>query len=77
MVQPLRDYVLLEKVPDEKKVGKIILATANENESALATVVAVGPVSAGLGSVADFAAVVAVAAASPSLSPSYTACRYL
>ena len=43
MVQPLRDYVLLEKVPDEKKVGKIILATSNDNESALATVVAVGP----------------------------------
>ena len=42
MVQPLRDYVLLEKVPDEKKVGKIILATSNDNESALATVVAVG-----------------------------------
>ena len=43
MVQPLRDYVLLEKVPDEKKVGKIIIATSNSNESALATVVAVGP----------------------------------
>lgn len=43
MVQPLRDYVLLEKVPDEKKVGKIIIATSTENESALATVKAVGP----------------------------------
>ena len=43
MVEPLRDYVVLEKVPDEKKVGKIIIATANDNESAVATVIAVGP----------------------------------
>lgn len=43
MIKPLRDYVVLEKVPEEKKVGSIILATAKDNESALATVIAVGP----------------------------------
>ena len=43
MIKPLRDYVVLEKVPEEKKVGSIIIATAKDNESALATVVAVGP----------------------------------
>ncbi len=43
MIKPLRDYVVLEKIPEEKKVGSIIIATSHENESALATVVAVGP----------------------------------
>lgn len=43
MIKPLRDYVLLEKVPEEKKVGGIIIASSHENESALAEVVAVGP----------------------------------
>ncbi len=43
MIRPLRDYVVLEKVPEEKKIGGIIIATAKENESALASVVAVGP----------------------------------
>lgn len=43
MIRPLRDYVVLEKVPDEKKVGSIIIASTKENESALAVVIAVGP----------------------------------
>lgn len=43
MIKPLRDYVVLQKVPEEKKVGSIILASAKDNESALAEVVAVGP----------------------------------
>ena len=43
MIKPLRDYVVLEKIPEEKKVGGIIIATSHENESAVALVVAVGP----------------------------------
>lgn len=43
MIKPLRDYVVLEKVPEEKKVGSIIIASSHENESALANVIAVGP----------------------------------
>jgi chaperonin GroES len=43
MIKPLRDYVVLEKVPDEKKVGGIIIASSHENESAVAMVIAVGP----------------------------------
>ncbi len=43
MIKPLRDYVVLEKVPEEKKVGGIIIATSHDNESALAKVIAVGP----------------------------------
>ena len=43
MIKPFRDYVVLEKVPEEKQVGGIILATSKDNDSALATVVAVGP----------------------------------
>ncbi|MCI1734717.1 MAG: co-chaperone GroES [Bacilli bacterium] len=43
MIKPLRDYVVLEKVPEEKKVGGIIIATSHENESAVAKVIAVGP----------------------------------
>lgn len=43
MIRPLRDYVVLEKIPEEKKVGSIILASAKDNESAVANVVAVGP----------------------------------
>ena len=43
MIKPLREYVVLEKIPEEKKVGSIIIATRHENESALAMVDAVGP----------------------------------
>ncbi|MCH3966828.1 MAG: co-chaperone GroES [Bacilli bacterium] len=43
MIKPLRDYVVLEKLPEEKKVGSIIIASTHENDSAVATVVAVGP----------------------------------
>ena len=43
MIKPLRDYVVLEKLPEEKKVGSIIIATAKDNESAVANVIAVGP----------------------------------
>ena len=42
MIKPLRDYVVLEKIPDEKKIGNIIIATSHENESAVALVIAVG-----------------------------------
>lgn len=43
MIKPLRDYVVLEKIPEEKKIGGIIIATSHENESAVAKVIAVGP----------------------------------
>lgn len=43
MIKPLRDYVVLEKVPEEKKVGGIYIATSTDHDSALANVVAVGP----------------------------------
>lgn len=43
MIRPLRDYVVLEKVPEEKEIGGIIIATKSDNESAVAKVVAVGP----------------------------------
>ncbi len=43
MLRPLRDYVVLEKIPEEKKIGGIILATNHDNDSAVATVIAVGP----------------------------------
>lgn len=43
MIKPLRDYVVLEKLPEEKKVGSIIIANAKDNESAVASVIAVGP----------------------------------
>lgn len=43
MIKPLRDYVVLEKVPEEKKIGGIIIATSHDNESAVANVIAVGP----------------------------------
>ena len=41
MIQPLADYVLLEKLPSEKKVGSIILTT-DKKQGNVATVVAVG-----------------------------------
>ena len=43
MIKPLRDYVVLEKVPEEKEVGGIIIATKHDNDSAVAKVIAVGP----------------------------------
>ncbi len=43
MIKPLRDYVVLEKLPEEKKVGSIIIPNAKDNESAVANVIAVGP----------------------------------
>lgn len=43
MIKPLRDYVVLEKLPEEKKVGSIFVATATDKDSACAKVVAVGP----------------------------------
>lgn len=43
MIRPLRDYVVLEKVPEEKQVHGIIIASSHDNESAIAKVVAVGP----------------------------------
>lgn len=43
MIKPLRDYVVLEKMPEEKQIGGIIIATSKENESAVAKVIAVGP----------------------------------
>ncbi len=39
MIKPLSDYVLLEKVPSEKKVGSIIL-TSEKKTGNVATVVA-------------------------------------
>ena len=41
MIQPLHDYVLLEKVPQEKKVGSIVLTTEKKVGN-VATVVALG-----------------------------------
>ncbi len=43
MLKPLRDYVVLEKVPEEKEIGGIIIATSHDNDSAVAKVIAVGP----------------------------------
>ena len=42
MIKPLGDNLLIEKVPNEKKVGSIIL-TSEKKTGNLATVVAVGP----------------------------------
>ena len=42
MIRPLNDFVLLEKLPSEKKVGSIIL-TKEEKAANVATIVAVGP----------------------------------
>lgn len=42
MIKPLNDYVLLEKLEAEKKVGAIIL-TSEKKKANAATVVAVGP----------------------------------
>ena len=42
MIKPLSDYVVLEKVPNEKKVGSIVL-TSEKKQGNVATVIAVGP----------------------------------
>lgn len=42
MIKPLRDYVVLETEPEERKVGSIIIKT-KEDDNGTATVVAVGP----------------------------------
>ncbi|MBQ2070498.1 MAG: co-chaperone GroES [Bacilli bacterium] len=41
MIKPLHDHVLLEKLPNEKKVGSIVLTTEKKVGN-VATVVAVG-----------------------------------
>ncbi len=41
MIKPLNDYVLIEKLPSEKKVGSIVLATEKKTGN-VATVIAVG-----------------------------------
>ncbi|MCR4562153.1 MAG: co-chaperone GroES [Bacilli bacterium] len=42
MLKPLNDYVLIEKAPNEKKVGSIIL-TSEKKAGNVATIVAIGP----------------------------------
>lgn len=42
MIKPLNDYLLIEKVPAEKKVGSIVL-TSEKKTGNVATVVAIGP----------------------------------
>ena len=42
MIKPLQDNVLLEKVPNEKKVGSIVL-TSEKKAGNVATVIEVGP----------------------------------
>ena len=42
MIKPLNDYLLLEKLPSEKKVGSIVLTT-EKKQGNIATVVALGP----------------------------------
>ena len=42
MIKPLNDYLLLEKLPNEKKVGSLVL-TSEKKTGNVATVIAVGP----------------------------------
>ncbi len=42
MIKPLNDYLVIEKVKAEKKIGSIIL-TSEKKTGNLATVVAIGP----------------------------------
>ncbi len=42
MIKPLNDYVVLQQVKAEKKVGSIIVAET-KNKSNTATIIAVGP----------------------------------
>ena len=41
-IKPLNDYLLIDKVPSEKKVGSIVL-TSEKKQGNIATVVALGP----------------------------------
>lgn len=41
-ITPLNDYLLIEKVPSEKKIGSIVLTT-EKKQGNIATVVAIGP----------------------------------
>ncbi len=41
-IKPLNDYLLLEKIPSEKKVGSIILTT-EKKQGNVATIMAMGP----------------------------------
>ncbi len=41
-IKPLNDYLLLEKLPSEKKVGSIILTT-EKKQGNVATIMAMGP----------------------------------
>ena len=41
MIKPLHDNVLLEKLPNEKKVGSIVL-TSEKKQGNIATVIAIG-----------------------------------
>ena len=41
-IKPLNAYLLIEKVPSEKKVGSIVL-TSEKKQGNIATVVALGP----------------------------------
>ena len=41
MIKPLHDHVLLEKLPNEKKVGSIVLTTEKKVGN-VATVIAIG-----------------------------------
>ena len=43
MVKPLQDYLLIEKVPAEKKIGSIVLASDPKKTGNVATVIAIGP----------------------------------
>ncbi len=42
MIKPLNDYVLIEKLPSEKKIGSIVLASEKKTGN-IATVIAIGP----------------------------------
>ncbi len=41
-IKPLNDYLLLEKLPSEKKVGSIVLTT-EKKQGNVATIMAMGP----------------------------------
>lgn len=41
-ITPLNDYLLIEKVPSEKKIGSIVLTT-EKKQGNIASVVAIGP----------------------------------
>lgn len=41
-ITPLNDYLLIEKLPSEKKIGSIVLTT-EKKQGNVATVVALGP----------------------------------